>query len=87
MFLHVITRSEQRERRGNPEKSFYVRRPVGLWIAILTTLQTVQSFAMTVIAYKDSTLAIKKYLKHAVLDYSGFRKSVVLLNLTGWVTS
>ena len=25
-FLHVITSREQRERRGNPEKAFFVRR-------------------------------------------------------------
>ena len=41
IFLYVITRSEQRERRGNPEKSFYVRRTVDLWIATLITLQIV----------------------------------------------
>ena len=29
------------ERRGNSEKVFYVRRILGLWIATLTTLQTV----------------------------------------------
>ena len=29
------------------KKSFYVRRTVGLWIATLNTLHTVQSFAMT----------------------------------------
>ena len=43
----IIQDSKQRERRGNPEKAFYIRRTVDLWIATLNTLQTVQSFAMT----------------------------------------
>ena len=42
-FLYVITRSEQRERRGNPEKVFCkyaeVRRTVDLWIATLNILK------------------------------------------------
>ena len=41
------------------KKPFYVRRTVGLWIAALNTLQTVQSFAMT-----DENINLCNKIKH-----------------------
>ena len=50
------------------EESHWTCRTVDLWIATLTTLQTVQSFAMTDCVCRDSSLALKNHLQTTLND-------------------
>ena len=50
------------------KKSFYVRRIVDLWIASLTTLQTVQSLAMTVTILQRFHACDTENTQHALND-------------------